>query len=212
MISVKKFVFNPFQENTYVVWENELKNAIIIDPGCLNQSEENMIVNFISENELQINSIVNTHLHLDHYFGNYFLKNKYNCKIFYSKTDEFLLPIMLKQAENYGVTFNQTPLADEYLENIPFLKIGENIAQLIHTPGHSPGEYSIYFEKEKILFSGDVLFREGIGRTDIWKSNYQDLLISIKHKLFNLPNDVVVFPGHDESTTILHEKENNSFL
>ncbi len=212
MISVKKFVFNSFQENTYIVWENELKDAIIIDPGCSNQSEENIIVNFISENELKINSIVNTHLHLDHYFGNYFLKNKYDCKIFYSKTDEFLFPIMFEQAKIYGVTFNQTPLADEYLENIPFLKIGENIIQFIHTPGHTPGEYSIYFEKEKILFSGDVLFREGIGRTDIWQSNYQDLLISIKHKLFNLPNDVVVLPGHEESTTILHEKENNPFL
>lgn len=212
MIKIQKFVFNPFLENTYIVWDDVSKDAIIIDPGCSNNHEEKLLSEFINNYKLSLNIIINTHCHIDHIFGNYFLKQKYNAKLIAPEKDLFLLDIMKEQAENFGVKFIPSPYPDELLTDDLKLNLGKSKINFLFTPGHTPGEYCIYFEDEKICFTGDVLFKGSIGRTDLWGGSYVELLNSIKTTLFNLPDDVRILPGHDEESTIGYEKKSNPYL
>ncbi len=212
MLEVKRFIFNPFYENTYIIWNSKSKTAAVIDPGCIDQKEEDEIVSFIESNSLSVKYLINTHCHIDHIFGNRFIKEKYNCEYFAPQKDVFMFDLMKKQAINYGMKLKELPKPDSFISENVELELGETKGKYLFTPGHSPGEYCIYFPSEKICITGDILFKEGIGRTDLWGGDYDELIKSIKEKLFKLPDDVKIFAGHGDSSTIGYEKAHNPFL
>ncbi len=212
MIKLNKFVFNPFQENTYVVWDQISLEAIIIDPGCSNSIEEEKLSDFISDNNLNPKYLINTHCHIDHVLGNKFVKDKYQIPYYAPELDIPLLDNLIDQAKMFGLDVNRSPLPDDFITENLELKIGDTSFSFIFTPGHTPGEYCILFNEDKICISGDVLFLEGIGRTDLWGGDYETLLESIRNNLFTLDEKFTVYPGHGDETTIGHEKKNNPFL
>jgi hydroxyacylglutathione hydrolase len=210
-MKIKKFVFSIFAENTFIAWDELSKEAMIIDPGTSLQEEENEVRNFIIEESLNIKYLLNTHCHIDHIFGNAFIKNTYNTSFLAPAGDIFLLDLMVDHAEDFGVTMRPSPKPDEVMTESMILNIGDIKVKLISTPGHSPDGYCIYFENEKICFTGDTLFNEGIGRTDLWGGDYDTLIASIQQKLFVLPEDVKIYPGHGDASTIGYEKNNSPF-
>jgi len=212
MIKLEKFTFNSFSENTYFIWDDETKEAIVVDPGCSDESEENILTEFISANELKLKYLINTHCHIDHIFGCNFIKEKYNPNFLIPEKDLPLLKNAAKQAEMFGIDIKTRSQPDQFITEDLTLKLNQSEIKFLFTPGHTPGEFCIYLNKEKILISGDVLFKESIGRTDLWGGNYDTLISSINTKLLTLPNDVKVFPSHGEETTIGYEKKNNPFL
>lgn len=212
MIQIQKFTFNPFFENTYIIWNDESKEAIVVDPGCFDEHEKKTLSNYISSNNLKVTHLINTHCHIDHIFGCKFVKEKYNPTFLIPEGDLPLLQNAVKQAEMFGVEIDIPPTPDNYLTENLELTLNQSEIKFIFTPGHTPGEFCIYLDKENILVSGDVLFRESIGRTDLWGGDYDTLINSIRTKLLILTDDVVVYSGHGEETTIGNEKKNNQFL
>jgi glyoxylase-like metal-dependent hydrolase (beta-lactamase superfamily II) len=212
-MKIKSFVFNPIQENTYLVYD-ETGECIVIDAGCLFPQEEAEVVNFISTNNLTLKRVLNTHLHFDHAFGNYFLAKKYGVLPEAHKADEFMIPIIQEQVRRFGFSnlkVEGQPLGG-YLTEGDTIRFGNTELSVLHVPGHSPGSLCYYCKAADALFSGDVLFRESIGRTDLPGGNYHDLINGITQKLLTLPENTTVYPGHGESTTIKHEKQFNPFL
>lgn len=212
MLEIKKFVFSPFAENTYIAYDSETREAMVIDPGCYTREEENKLADFIESNSLRVKYLINTHCHIDHIFGNRFVKDKYYPVFIVPEKDVFLLELMVDQAESYGLKMKPSPQPDESIESLGEIFLGDYKFEFIFTPGHTPGEYCIYCAKEKILFSGDVLFRLSVGRTDLWGGDYDTLIESIENKLYKLPDEVIVLPGHEAETTIGFEKANNPFV
>ena len=201
-----------FAVNTFVVWDEETKEAAVIDPGTSGLAEEELLDDFISKNDLKIKYLINTHCHIDHILGCNFVKEKYNPQFLIPEKDVPLLQNAHLQASAFGVEFKEPPKPDKFITEEEELQLGKTIIKFLFTPGHTPGEYCIYFEEEKICITGDVLFREGIGRTDLWGGDYNRLIRSIETKLFTLPGDVKIYPGHGEPSTISHEMKNNPFL
>jgi len=212
MIKIEIFVFNLFSENTFVAWDGETKEAAVIDPGMSSISEEELIEDFISKNNLKIKYLINTHCHIDHILGCSYVKEKYNPKFLVPEKDVPLLQNGKTQASAFGVDYKEPPKPDKFITEDKELLLGNSKVKFLFTPGHTPGEYCIYFEEDKICITGDVLFREGIGRTDLWGGDYNRLIRSIETKLFILPGDVTIYPGHGEPSTISHEMKNNPFL
>ena len=212
MIRIKNFTFNLFAENTLVLWDDKTFECAIVDPGNSNSEEEKMLEEFISSNKLKMKYLVNTHCHIDHILGCRFVKEKYNPVYLAPELDLSLLKFAQKQAEAFDIKMEDPPLPDQFLNEEVYITLGDSVGKFIFTPGHSPGEFCIYFENEKLCITGDVLFNEGIGRTDLWGGDYKTLIDSIKSKLFKLPDNVKIYPGHGETSTIGHEKLNNPFL
>lgn len=212
MLQIKKFEFNPFAENTYIIWDETTNQAAVIDPGCIYESEEIILDDFIASGKLVIKYIINTHCHLDHIFGNAYIKQKYGAELLAAREDEFLIGMLLKQAAGFGLTAIESPLPDKYLDENMKIEIGDSEGKFLFTPGHSPGGYCIYFPQNNFCITGDVLFRDGIGRSDLWGGDSRTLMKSIADKLLTLPDSVTIFPGHGEKSTIGFEKLNNSFL
>jgi len=212
MIKIETFVFNLFSENTFVVWDEETKEAAVIDPGMSSLSEEELLEDFISKNDIKIKYLINTHCHIDHILGCNFVKEKYNPQFLVPEKDVPLFQNAQMQASAFGVDFKEPSKPDGFITEEEELQLGKTKIKFLFTPGHTPGEYCIYFEEDKICITGDVLFREGIGRTDLWGGDYNRLIRSIETKLFTLPGDVTIYPGHGEPSTISHEMTNNPFL
>ena len=212
MLQIQRFVFNPFYENTYVIWEDESKEAALIDPGCFDESEKDVLTKFIYDNSLKINYLINTHCHIDHIIGNSFIKEKYNPKFLAPEKDMYLLKSIVKEAGKYFIEVGPSPMPDEFLSEQTQINLNNISCKIIATPGHTPGGTCLYFEKEKACFTGDVLFNRTIGRTDLSGGDYDALIDSIKNKLFNLPDDVKIYPGHDSSSKIGEEKRFNPFF
>lgn len=211
-LEIKKFVFSPFMENTYVIWDSDTKIGAVIDPGCSDDSERTELSNFIEEESIELKYLINTHCHIDHIFGNAFVINNYEVKFLAPEEDVFLLEKAVEQAEMFAVTMEPSPKPDEFIYDGMSIELGGIKNEFLFTPGHTPGEYSIYFEPDSLCITGDVLFREGIGRTDLWGGDMDTLLNSIKTRLFSLPDETVIYPGHGDESTIGHEKANNPFL
>lgn len=212
MINVKTFVFNDFYQNTYVVFDPVTLQGAIVDPGCSNYDEKKELSDFIEKNGIIVKYLLNTHCHIDHIFGNKFIKEKYNCKFLCGKEDEFLLDLMLEEAKKWGFQMEPSPKPDEYFIPDGELYLGEVLIRTLHTPGHSPGEYSFYFPAQNICFTGDVLFKEAIGRTDLWGGDFDIISESITKKLFELPDETIIYPGHGEISTIGYEKAKNPYF
>jgi len=212
MIKVKEFVVNPFQENTYLLYD-ETKECVIIDCGCLFDNEKTELKNFIAENGLKPKHLLNTHLHIDHALGNRFFYEEYGLKPEAHQADEFFINQMKIQADVFGIPMKDEPISlGNYLQEGEKIVFGNSELEILHVPGHSPGSLVYYAKAEKLLFVGDVLFRECIGRTDLPKGNHADLIQNIQQKLLTLPDETVVFCGHYETTTIGHEKEYNPYF
>lgn len=211
MLQIEVLTFNPVQENTYLIF-NEKSECIIIDPGCYYDNEKEALTVAIGERKLVPKLLLNTHCHLDHVFGNKYISEKYNLPLHLHKADEQ----MLKMAPASGLMFN-LPF-DNYNGELIFLnegdiiKLGDDQLEVIHAPGHSPGSICFYCKAQKFLIGGDVLFYNSIGRTDLPGGSHEQLLKSIKEKIFELPGDVTVYSGHGAKTTIGYEKSTNPFL
>lgn len=214
MIKVKKFTFNPFDENTYVLWDEESKETLIIDPGCSDSYEERELVDFISSNNLSVKYLINTHCHIDHIFGCRFVKEKFEVPYYAPEKDIPLIKYVDKQAESVGLEEIKIkpPLPDHFITEDLKIKLGNTEPIFLFTPGHSPGEYCIYFPEDKFCITGDVLFQNSVGRADLWGGDYSILLKSVEDKLLVLPDETIIYPGHGEKSTIGEEKKYNPFL
>ncbi len=210
-MEIKSFVFNPFYENTYVV-SSKKKNCLIFDPGCYEDYEFEELKEYIHMNELNVVAIINTHCHIDHVLGNDGLKFEYKVPLKIPKNEKEVFDSVPAYAPQWGMAGYKHADVDEFLEGGEALVLDEISMQMIEVPGHSPGHLMFYIEKEKVMIGGDVLFRESIGRTDLPGGNHEDLLRNIQDKVYILPEDVEVLPGHGPSTTIGHEKRYNPFV
>lgn len=213
MLQFEQFVFNPFGENTYVVYDEESKECVIIDPGCSSAGEENELFGFIDSHRLKPLMVVNTHGHIDHILGNEAVKKRYGIKVAAHPNvkNDFLRS--RQQAQFFGMPFSgDCALPDVDLEDGEIIKIGESTLEVISTPGHAIGSISLYAEIEGWVFTGDALFCRSIGRTDLPGGNYEQLRTNIIERLFHLPDDTEVYSGHGESTTIFDERRFNMFL
>lgn len=211
MIHVQKFTFNPFQENTYILY-NDDKQAIIIDPGMYDLAEQNIFFNFIDKNQLQPVLLLNTHTHLDHIFGNEAVLNKYDIQYGFHKEDTPVFNAAVSAAIYYGVDLKKPRNPDFYIEENKSILLGDDRIDVLFTPGHSPGSVSFYVAKQHLILVGDVLFQMSIGRTDLPGGNYETLIQSIHTQLISLPPHTIVYSGHGPETTIGLEKMNNPFL
>ena len=210
MIHVKSFVFNPFMENTYVLYD-ETKEALIVDPGCYEEYEQEMLSGFIKDENLKVTGLINTHGHIDHVLGNYYVHTKYGVPLQMHELDEPVLKAVQSYAPSYGFN-NYQPLEPEsYLKEGDTINFGDSALHVIFLPGHAPGHIGLLNKEEKMLVSGDVLFRESIGRTDLPGGDHTTLLDSIREKLFSLDDDIVVYCGHGPETSLGHEKRYNPF-
>ncbi|MBX7182607.1 MAG: MBL fold metallo-hydrolase [Bacteroidia bacterium] len=211
MIKIKKFTFNPFQENTFIVWDNSLECAII-DPGCYLPEEKRVIQQFIEENNLEPRLLLNTHAHIDHVMGNSFIKNTYYLEPWMHSADLKTLKAAAPYGVLIGLRMDDPPIPTQFLDDYNKIEFGLSSLDILFTPGHAPGHVSFYHSESNSLFSGDVLFAGGIGRYDLPGGNYQTLMDSIVNKVFSLPNDTTIFCGHGPETTIGKEKQTNPFV
>jgi hydroxyacylglutathione hydrolase len=211
MIKVTSFEFNPFSENTYIL-SDETNECIIIDAGCYTPDEEDELVNYISENNLKPVKLIDTHSHIDHVLGNKFIMNKYDIPL---QTHHLELD-GLKQAHIYGtiwgINMQPSPIPTSFLDEGDVITFGNSSLNVLLTPGHSIASISFYSKEYNFIISGDVLFNQSIGRTDLPGGDFQTLINSIRTKLFTLPDDTIVYSGHGEPTKIGHEKWHNPFL
>lgn len=211
MVQVQAFIFNPFSENTYLLYD-ETREAIIIDPGCYDRSELNELTSFIGQNGLKPVQIVNTHAHIDHVLGVAALKRTYGIPFALHQLDEPVLKAVKTYAPNYGFSSFEEPQIDRFVSESDMIAFGNTKLRIIFVPGHAPGHIAIISDDDKFVIGGDVLFRMSIGRTDLPGGDHSTLMTSIRSKLFTLPDDYTVYAGHMEPTTIGFEKKNNPFF
>jgi len=211
MIKVEHFTFNPLQENTYLL-SNEKGEALIIDPGCYFTAEQETLQTHITQQNLTPIKLINTHCHLDHVFGNKWVAKTYQLELHLHKDEEKVFELAPAFGLTWGLSF------DNYKGPLHFVQPGDDIylvddaLTVLFTPGHSPGSISLYCKAQQFVISGDVLFFEGIGRTDLPSGNHQQLIKSIQEQLFTLPDDTIVYSGHGPATTIGHEKKHNPYI
>jgi glyoxylase-like metal-dependent hydrolase (beta-lactamase superfamily II) len=203
--------FNPIQENMYVLYD-ETKECIIIDPGCYFQNEKEELENFILKNKLTPIKLINTHCHLDHICGNKFVAERWNLPLEASLLDEYNLERSIQAGILYNMPIEPSPAISINLNEGDVIQFGNTSLDVLFTPGHSSGSLSFLNRAEHVLISGDVLFRQSIGRTDLPGGDYDTLIDSIRTKLFTLPLDTKVYSGHGEATTIGYEIRNNPFF
>lgn len=206
MLKVLSFTFNPFRENTYLI-VNETQETIVVDPGMYDDAELTEFYTYIENHQLKPVKILNTHAHIDHIFSVETLKQKYNIPFGLHEAELPVLANARTASAMYGIEFTTTPEVDFYLKEDDIIPFGNSLLMPMLTPGHSPGSISFYAPKESFVISGDVLFQNSIGRTDLPGGNYDQLIESIQKKMFRLPADTMVYPGHGPVTQINVEKE-----
>lgn len=204
--------FNPFQENTYFVF-NDQKDCVIIDPGCYSSEEQTYLKELVEKNELNVLAILNTHAHLDHVFGNAFIKRWLDIPLYLHEKDLPTLAMVSNAVHLYGLPgYDESPLPDHYLENGQELDFNGITFKVLFTPGHAPGHVVFYNEENKFVINGDVLFQGSYGRTDLPGGDYKILQKSITEVMYSLPDDTVVYTGHGPATTIGNERTSNPIL
>jgi len=211
MIQIKSFAFNPYQENTYILHDDTLE-CVIIDPGMYTGEEQNAFLKYIADNNLKPVLLLNTHCHIDHVLGNKFIYDTYGLFPQFHKGEEIVLNSIVSYAPQMGIRYEVSPIPKVYLSESGTVKFGETELDLIFSPGHSPAHLCFFNREEKFLIGGDVLFYRSIGRTDLPGGNYDLLISNIREKLFSLPDETRVYPGHGPATSIGFEKQFNPFL
>ena len=210
MISIKTIVFNPFAENTYLLFD-ETKECIIIDPGCYTSEEQEHLSKVIERESLSIVGLLNTHCHIDHVLGNAFVKNTYKLPLQIPENEVQTYSAVPGYAASYGFPDYDHATVDQLIKPSEIIRFGQSELEALYVPGHSAGHVAFVNKSEKICVGGDVLFDGSIGRTDLPGGNFDILIKSIQEQLFNLPDDTVVYPGHGPTTTIGQEKKDNPF-
>lgn len=214
MTKVQAFTFNPFSENTYVVYDDS-QQCIVVDPGCYTEAERQRLADYIQTQGLTPVGLLNTHCHIDHVFGNHFIAETYGLPLAIHKGEIPVLESVPRVAQMYGIPRVQlSPEAspDHYLEAGTTYEFGNTQLQILYTPGHSPASVSFYCAKSGFVLGGDVLFQGSIGRTDLPGGNYQTLMQSIDSQLMSLPDATVIYSGHGPATTIGAERQHNPFI
>lgn len=211
MLNIHIFTFNPFSENTYVLY-NENKNGILLDPGNWNEKETEALENFITEKEIKIKNILLTHAHIDHVLGLQWAFNTYKVAVKMHQEEKEMLDRNPMSDRNYGFDFKPFVGEIEFLNEGEKYNIDKDFFEISHIPGHSPGSLAFYNAAQKMVISGDALFQGSIGRTDLYRGNHEQLLESIRTKLFSLPEETDVFSGHGNATQIGFEKNHNPFF
>ncbi len=211
MMNLAALVFNPFQENTYVLWD-DTNECAIVDAGNGNPREDAVLDKFIRDRGLKPVLAVNTHGHIDHILGVGHVKETYGVPFALHGSDAFLLDTAADHARLYGMEIAAVPEIDVDLSCGTSVRFGNTTLEVIHTPGHSPGCVCLFDPENKILLTGDTLFKESIGRTDLPGGDYRQIMNSLFQKIIPLGGDVQVYPGHGPSTSIGHEVQNNPFI
>lgn len=210
-MKIARFTFNPFEENTYILYD-DTRACVIVDPGCYDPEEQNAITDYIQLHALQPVKLILTHCHIDHVLGIKFLSVHYGLTPEIHPAELPLLTAAPAVGRMYGIHADASPTPLQTLADGALLQFGDTTIRQLHTPGHSPGSICFYHPESGIVIGGDVLFQSSIGRTDLPGGDMQTLVLSIREKLFSLPDTVVVYPGHGPETTIGFEKRNNPFL
>lgn len=211
-MKIKTMPLNPIQVNTYLVWDPVSLSAVIIDPACSTPVEDHRLLDFIADNQLKIEHILLTHPHFDHVVGAAVMCNHFNLPLTLHTKSQALLETSQTTAAMLGMSFRGLPSAYHWLEDGEQILVGGNPIEVAYTPGHADGSVCFILRADKVVFTGDVLFRQSIGRTDLMTGDYDLLKQSIDDKLFTLPEDFEVRPGHGGRTTIGYEKDHNPFF
>ncbi|HCN84578.1 MAG TPA: MBL fold hydrolase [Sphingobacteriaceae bacterium] len=211
MITIKSFTFNPYQENTYILYDETLECAII-DPGMYTGEEENAVLRFITDHKLKPVLLLNTHCHIDHVLGNKWVCDTYGLLPQFHKGEVPMISAIPAYAPEMGMRYEISPLPEVFLQETGFINFGNSELELIFAPGHSPAHLCFYSAADNFLIGGDVLFYGSIGRADLPGGDFDTLISSIRNNLFPLPDECKVYPGHGPSTTIAHEKKYNPYL
>ena len=210
--TVATLTFNPFQENTYIVYD-DTQECIIVDPGCWDPREEAELKRFIEERGLKPVRLLNTHCHIDHVFGNRFVAETWGLELEIHRGELPVLESAPATAAYFGVPgFEGSPAPGRFIDDIEEIRFGNTVLMALFTPGHSPASLSFFCEKSRFLLAGDVLFFQSIGRTDLPGGDYDTLIASIKNVLIPLGGDVTVYPGHGPGTSVGYERDHNPFL
>jgi glyoxylase-like metal-dependent hydrolase (beta-lactamase superfamily II) len=208
-MNIKKFTFNGFQENMYIL-SDEQSNCVIIDPGCYDRHEENELAKYIADKKLNVLALLNTHAHIDHVMGNEFVLSQFKVPYYLHVDDIPVLKAASISAKIYGFEgYKPSPAPTVLLKGNEELQFGDIKLKVLHTPGHAPGHVVFYSESDKIVINGDVLFQGSFGRTDLPGGSMKILKQTILEVMFNLPDDTVVYTGHGSETTIGAEKRSN---
>lgn len=211
MLNIQVFSFNPFSENTYLIF-NENKKGYLIDPGNWNETETEVLENFIKENKIIIQNILLTHAHIDHVLGLQWAFDTYEVAVKMHQEEKEVLDRNPMSARNYGFDFKPFEGEIEYLKEGDSVFLDEDELKILFVPGHSPGSIAFYNKSQNFVISGDALFQGSIGRTDLYRGNHTQLLESIRTQLFTLPEETQVYSGHGNATQIGFEKKHNPFF
>jgi hydroxyacylglutathione hydrolase len=211
MLQIQAFVFNFASENTYILY-NENKKAWLIDPGNMNDQDPRAIQEFITEHALRIEKILLTHAHIDHVLGLQWAVDTYKVPVTMHRDDKEVLDMFQISGMRFGMQLNPIHADIEYINEGDEISLDGEKFKIYHVPGHSPGSIVFHHENQQFMISGDVLFEGSIGRTDLYKGNYEQLIEGIRNKLFILDDKTQVFSGHGNPTSIGFEKQHNPFL
>ena len=212
MTTVQSFEVNYFSENTYIVYD-ETKEGVILDCGCMNKEEQQLISRFVSEQQLTLKRYLCTHLHLDHIFGNQFVWKQYGLKPEASKADVEGLPSPIDQAKAFRLPLAiQEVAVEHFLAGGQIVQFGKTQLEVISVPGHSPGGLAFYNRKNGFVIVGDSLFAGSIGRTDLWGGSQELLQAALRDRILSLPDETIVYPGHGPETRVIDEKFSNPYL
>ncbi len=197
--------------NSYIL-SDETGECILIDAACYEPEEEDEIRSFIVANNLKLVRNLNTHCHIDHVLGNNFIARDYAIQPEFHENSMVFFNTLKEMGSSFGYTINQIPAPKRFLTDGETIHWGNSSLKVLYTPGHAAGSVCFYNEIQGFVITGDVLFKDTIGRTDLPTGDFDQLMNSIKNKLFSLPPETKVYPGHGPETTIGYEMENNPFI
>ena len=212
-MKISRFAMNPFGLNCYILWSGPGGECIVIDPGMMTASEQEMITSFIEENKLTLKHLLLTHCHVDHIFSARWLATHYGVEVEAGAKEEVIAKSLPLQAARFGLKIESEPLViDRILAEGDVIDFAGEKIHVLETPGHSPGSLSFYCPDSSVVFTGDAVFQGSIGRTDLPGGSFSVLIDSIKTKILTLPPDTVIAPGHGDTTTVADEKVYNPYL
>jgi len=207
-IIVETIPVGPLQCNCTILGDVVSRKAIVVDPG----GDAELLLERLVELNLQVERIIHTHAHLDHFLASGKMKEATGAKLALHREDLFLWDMLEDQCRMFGIPFEPPPPPDQWLENEEEIDLNDLQGKALHTPGHTPGSMCFLFESQKLLIAGDTLFQGSIGRTDLWGGDFKKIEKSIQEKLYTLDEETSVITGHGESTSIGHEMRANSFV
>jgi hydroxyacylglutathione hydrolase len=210
-MQIKRFIFNPFQVNAYLLYD-ETREAILIDAAMMSTQEKQIFTQFIEDKQLILKGLYNTHGHMDHIAGTAWIKHKYMLNPQGHQADNMLVETALQHAKIYGIEMEAPEPVREYIDKGHFIRFGNQELEVRHVPGHSPGGLAFVHHKNKLIFSGDSLFQLSVGRTDLPGGNMEQLIQSIHTEILSLDGIYKIYPGHGPETTIETESKENPYL